>query len=79
MRLAGFDEIALRPGANDKSRVSVLLANAEQQDTLTITHKFQSVGTSMGVSRGDKRSIKGHRGIRQMETINREKTPCAPN
>jgi len=31
-------EIALRPGANDKSRVSVLLANAEEEQTLTITH-----------------------------------------
>ena len=31
-------QIASRPGANDKSRVSVLLANAEQQRTLTITH-----------------------------------------
>jgi gentisate 1,2-dioxygenase len=33
-----LDEIASRPGANDKSRVSVLLANAEQEQTLTITH-----------------------------------------
>lgn len=31
-------EIASRPGANDKSRVSVLLANAEEETTLTITH-----------------------------------------
>ena len=30
--------IANRPGANDKSRVSVLLANAEEEQTLTITH-----------------------------------------
>jgi gentisate 1,2-dioxygenase len=33
-----LDEIASRPGANDKSRVSVLLANAEEEQTLTITH-----------------------------------------
>jgi len=33
-----LDEIASRPGANDKSRVSVLLTNAEQEQTLTITH-----------------------------------------
>jgi gentisate 1,2-dioxygenase len=33
-----LDEIASRPGANDKSRVSVLLANAEQEQTMTITH-----------------------------------------
>jgi gentisate 1,2-dioxygenase len=33
-----LEEIASRPGANDKSRVSVLLANAEQEQTLTITH-----------------------------------------
>jgi gentisate 1,2-dioxygenase len=31
-------DIASRPGANEKSRVSVLLANAEQEQTLTITH-----------------------------------------
>lgn len=30
--------IAARPGANGKSRVSVLLANAEEEQTLTITH-----------------------------------------
>jgi gentisate 1,2-dioxygenase len=36
--VARLDEIASRPGANDKSRVSVLLANAEQEQTLTITH-----------------------------------------
>jgi hypothetical protein len=36
--------------------------------------KFQSVGTSMGVSRGDKRSIKGHRGISQMGHSSREDT-----
>ena len=34
----GSIEIASRPGANDKSRVSVLLANAEEEQTLTITH-----------------------------------------
>src|SRR3984957_444974 len=32
------EEIPPRPGANDKSRVSVLLANANQEQTLTITH-----------------------------------------
>ncbi|MCA2264499.1 cupin [Mycobacterium marseillense] len=36
--VAKLTEIASRPGANDKSRVSVLLANAEQEQTLTITH-----------------------------------------
>ncbi|QNI07407.1 cupin domain-containing protein [Mycobacterium kubicae] len=36
--VAKLQEIAERPGANDKSRVSVLLANAEQEQTLTITH-----------------------------------------
>jgi gentisate 1,2-dioxygenase len=36
--VAKLEEIASRPGANDKSRVSVLLANANQQQTLTITH-----------------------------------------
>ena len=36
--VAKLDEIAARPGANDKSRVSVLLANADQEQTLTITH-----------------------------------------
>ncbi len=36
--VAQLQEIASRPGANDKSRVSVLLANAEQRQTLTITH-----------------------------------------
>ena len=36
--VARLDEIASRPGANDKSRVSVLLANAEEEQTLTITH-----------------------------------------
>lgn len=39
--------------------------------------EFQSVGTSMGVSRGDKRYVKGHRGISKMGTVNREKAPCA--
>ncbi len=36
--VAKLEEIASRPGANDKSRVSVLLANADQEQTLTITH-----------------------------------------
>jgi mannose-6-phosphate isomerase-like protein (cupin superfamily) len=36
--VAKLEEIANRPGANDKSRVSVLLANAEEEQTLTITH-----------------------------------------
>jgi gentisate 1,2-dioxygenase len=36
--VARLDEIASRPDANDKSRVSVLLANARQDQTLTITH-----------------------------------------
>jgi gentisate 1,2-dioxygenase len=36
--VARLDEIASRPDANDKSRVSVLLANAEEEQTLTITH-----------------------------------------
>jgi gentisate 1,2-dioxygenase len=36
--VAKLEEIASRPGANDKSRVSILLANAGQEQTLTITH-----------------------------------------
>ncbi|MEU0946268.1 cupin domain-containing protein [Streptomyces canus] len=36
--VAELEKIASRPGANDKSRVSVLLANAEEEQTLTITH-----------------------------------------
>src|ERR1700758_3570124 len=36
--VAKLEEIATRPGANEKSRVSVLLANAEEDQTLTITH-----------------------------------------
>jgi len=36
--VAKLEHIASRPGANDKSRVSVLLANANQEQTLTITH-----------------------------------------
>lgn len=36
--VAELAAIAARPGANDKNRVSVLLANAEQEQTLTITH-----------------------------------------
>jgi gentisate 1,2-dioxygenase len=36
--VAKLAEIAAQPGANDKSRVSVLLANAEEEQTLTITH-----------------------------------------
>jgi gentisate 1,2-dioxygenase len=36
--VAKLEEIAGRPGANEKSRVSVLLANADQEQTLTITH-----------------------------------------
>jgi gentisate 1,2-dioxygenase len=36
--VAKLQEIASRPGANQKSRVSVLLANANQEQTLTITH-----------------------------------------
>ncbi len=36
--VAKLEEIAARPGANDKSRVSVLLANSDQEQTLTITH-----------------------------------------
>ena len=36
--IAKLEDIASRPGANEKSRVSVLLANANQEQTLTITH-----------------------------------------
>ncbi len=36
--VAKLEDIASRPGANDKSRVSVLLANDNQEQTLTITH-----------------------------------------
>jgi gentisate 1,2-dioxygenase len=36
--VAKLNDIASRPGANDKSRVSVLLANVEEEQTLTITH-----------------------------------------
>jgi len=36
--VAKLEEIASRPGANDKSRISVLLANSDQEQTLTITH-----------------------------------------
>jgi gentisate 1,2-dioxygenase len=36
--VAKLEEIAKQPGANDKSRVSVLLANANQEQSLTITH-----------------------------------------
>jgi gentisate 1,2-dioxygenase len=36
--VAELQRIADAPGANDKNRVSVLLANAEQEQTLTITH-----------------------------------------
>jgi gentisate 1,2-dioxygenase len=36
--VAKLEEIAARPGANEKSRVSVLLANDNQEQTLTITH-----------------------------------------
>jgi gentisate 1,2-dioxygenase len=36
--VAKLEEIASRPGANDKSRVSALLANAAEEQTLTITH-----------------------------------------
>jgi gentisate 1,2-dioxygenase len=36
--VAKLEDIAARPGANDKSRVSVLLANGDQEQTLTITH-----------------------------------------
>jgi gentisate 1,2-dioxygenase len=36
--VAKLEEIAAQPNANEKSRVSVLLANANQEQTLTITH-----------------------------------------
>jgi gentisate 1,2-dioxygenase len=36
--VAKLEDIASRPSANEKSRVSVLLANANQEQTLTITH-----------------------------------------
>jgi len=36
--VAKLEDIASRPGANEKSRVSVLLANENQEQTLTITH-----------------------------------------
>jgi gentisate 1,2-dioxygenase len=36
--VAKLQDIASRPGANDKSRVSALLANAQEDQTLTITH-----------------------------------------
>jgi gentisate 1,2-dioxygenase len=36
--VAKLEEIAARPGSNDKSRVSVLLANENQEQSLTITH-----------------------------------------
>lgn len=36
--VAKLTEIAARPGANAKSRISVLPANADEEQTLTITH-----------------------------------------
>lgn len=36
--VAKLDSIANSPGANEKSRVSVLMANANEEQTLTITH-----------------------------------------
>ncbi|WP_310784600.1 cupin domain-containing protein [Mycobacterium sp. Z3061] len=36
--IAELEHIASQPGANEKNRVSVLLANAEQEQTLTLTH-----------------------------------------
>jgi gentisate 1,2-dioxygenase len=36
--VAKLEDIASRPGASDKSRVSVLLANDNQEQSLTITH-----------------------------------------
>lgn len=36
--VAELRRVAEAPGANDRSRVSVLLANAEEEQTLTITH-----------------------------------------
>lgn len=36
--VAKLAQIAAQPGANDKSRVSVLLANSQHDQTLTITH-----------------------------------------
>ncbi|HTU74732.1 MAG TPA: AraC family ligand binding domain-containing protein [Trebonia sp.] len=36
--VAELEQIAAQPGATDKSRVSVLLANTAQEQTLTITH-----------------------------------------
>lgn len=36
--VAKLEDIAARPGANKKSRVSVLLANSDQNQTMTITH-----------------------------------------
>jgi len=36
--VAELQKIADRPGANDKNRVSVLMANADQPQTLTVTH-----------------------------------------
>jgi gentisate 1,2-dioxygenase len=36
--VAKLEDIASRPGANEKSRVSVLLANTEEEQSLTITH-----------------------------------------
>jgi gentisate 1,2-dioxygenase len=36
--VAELEQIAARLGANDKSRVSVLLANTAEEQTLTITH-----------------------------------------
>lgn len=36
--VAELEHIASRPGANDRNRVSVLLANANQEQTLTLTH-----------------------------------------
>ena len=35
---AALEAVASAPGANEKNRVSVLLANANQEQTLTITH-----------------------------------------
>ncbi|MDP7721934.1 cupin domain-containing protein [Mycobacterium sp. TY814] len=36
--VAELEHIAAQPGANERNRVSVLLANAEQEQTLTLTH-----------------------------------------
>jgi hypothetical protein len=68
---AHFDQLAL-PRENARRSIAWVRLLAIRRRSSQWVYRW-------GVRRGDKRSIKGHRGISQRGSNHREKAPCATN